>query len=299
MDRIIVGTFVIMLFFGCIGQQQTGPKVKEGDISLPVVGDIVETANKSISGCEPEYTVTAPSSAALSSTVLVTVNAECAKGAEVEAFLDGASAGRATIPSDSAVLNFNIIASKDKANQLEVHANGSSIHSSGLQVSAIGFTDTGGTDNDPISIKHWKAVSFTLDNKIEVKSVGAYLRKLAVLDLGSDIVVEIRSDSYGEPGAVVATSRKPLLSVTMTPNWIYFPFNASLDKGRHWVVFRLTKDDSVNIHYVAVDKLAQGNPDHMRMDLYKNEDLQKWEETKWERLSFDRRYAVIVSAADN
>ena len=64
MDRIIVGAFVIMLFFGCIGQQQTGPKVKEGDISLPVVGDIVETANKSISGCEPEYTVTAPSSAA-------------------------------------------------------------------------------------------------------------------------------------------------------------------------------------------------------------------------------------------
>jgi hypothetical protein len=299
MNKLIIGAFALILLFGCIGQPSSGPKVEEGNVTIPIVGDVIEETNKTISGCTPEYTVTAPESAELSATVLVTIEAECAKNKTVEVLFNGASVSAATIPADSSVLNFNIVASKDKTNKLEIRSDGHSIHSSNLKVSSIGFTDTSGTDNDPISIRRWKAVAFELDNKIEVKSIGAYLKRLTPLDLGSDIVLEIRSDSAGEPGSIVATSTKPLSSVTLSPNWLYFPFNATLDKGRYFVVFRLTEDDSINIHYVPLDKKAKGNLDHMKMDLIKNEDTGIFEETKWELLPYDRKYTIIVSAKSN
>lgn len=299
MQKIIIGVFVALLLFGCIGQPASGPKVKEGNITIPTLNDVIQETNKTISGCSPEYTVTAPSTAALSSTVLVSIKAECAKNSSLEIFFNGASVGKSTVPADSSILNFNIIASNDKTNKLEIKADGSSIHSSDLTVSSIGFTDTSGTDNDAISIKSWKAIAFDLDNKIEVRSVGAYMKKLTALDLGSDIVVEIRSDSSGTPGSVLATSKTPLSSATLSENWVYFPLNATLNKGRYWITFRLTKDDSIYIHYVPVDKKAPGNLNHMKMDLIKNEDTTIWEETKWEILPFDRKYSFIVSAQNN
>jgi len=299
MKKILLILFSVVLLFGCIG----GPSVPSNvtpQINLTNVTQAInETVTSVTQGCSPSYSVTPPNSAKLSSSGTLSVTATCASKKTVSVLVNGASVGSTTVPEgDSAVLNFNLIASPDGTNSLEVNGDGSSVFTGKWEVSPIGYSNTAGSDNDMISIGRWKAVAFEVSNPITVKKAGAYLMRLTSMTYGSNMVVDIRSDSSGKPGDIVGTSTLPINVSTLTPNWVSFPMTAQLQKGKYWVVFRDDGKDEYNIRYITVDKLKPGNPNHMKMDLTKNEDTGVWSETQWVPLAYDRNYAFSISAAD-
>jgi hypothetical protein len=292
----LIAIFVLfVMFFGCVGEQDQPANVTTGNISGPMQN--VSGPSIPSLGCTPSYTITEPKDATLSDSGTLSVKAECAKDKVVEVILDGSMVAKANVPTDSSVLNFNLVASSEGTKSILVKSDNKTIHSTSWTIKSIGFTDTSGNDNELIAINYKKAIAFNISNDIEVNSVGAYLRRLQSFTMGSNMILELRSDSSGEPGSLVTSASVPISKATLTPNWIDFPINAPLTKGRYWLVFSVDKDnDNVNIHYIAVDKKAPGNADHLKMDLIKNRDTQLWEETKWERLSFDKKFAFVVSS---
>jgi len=307
MKKLLLVLASALLIFGCISLP--GGTSLPKNLSVPTVPNVTQAANQSVTApvvqtCSPSYSFTDPSPAVLGGTGALSVSATCAANKAISVEVAGVSAGQSTVPGDSAVLNFNLPASADGTVKVEVKSDGASIHSADWEVKPIGYSNTAGIDNDQVSIKNWKAVAFDVQNPISVKKAGAYLRRLQSMTLqGSTVIVEIRSDSGGAPGAVVSSGSLPITGVTMTPNWIYFPMNAQLQKGRYWLVFKVDQagsaivSDVVNIQYYSADKTKPGNQDHMKMDLQRNEDTQQWEETTWDTLAYDRNYAFSVSSS--
>lgn len=299
MKKILLILLTVVLLFGCIGGP-SAPSNGTPQINLTNVTQAInETVTTVTQGCSPSYSVTPPNSAKLSSSGTLAVTAKCASKKTVKVLLNGAEVGSTTVPEgDSAVLNFNLISSPDGENSLEVTADGSQVFSGKWDISPLGYSSTAGSDNDMISIGRWKAVAFEVSNPVAVKKAGAYLMRLTSMTYGSNMVVDIRSDSSGKPGDVVATSSLPINASTLTPNWVYFPIATQLQKGRYWLVLRDDGKDEYNIRYITVDKLKPGNPNHMKMDLTKNEDTGVWSETQWTPLAYDRDYSFVISARD-
>jgi len=292
----------LVLLFGCIqipglskSSNVTSKNVSVSNIPAATTGN--ETIEPT---CSPSYSMSSLKAANLSGTGALSVTASCATNKTVAVYVDDVLASQASVPSDPAVLNFNLIAANDGTSTVEVKADGSTIGTTNWTISPIGFTDTSGTDVDQISIKHWKAIAFNVQNPVTVKKASAYMKRLDALQFGSNILLEIRADSSGEPGStIVAQSAFPMKNATLSYNWIDFPVSASLAKGKYWLVFSVDKDsDYIYIRYVTVDKKKAGNADHLEMDLVRNDDTQSWDQTTWSTLPFDRRYAFIVSAND-
>jgi hypothetical protein len=294
--RLLAIFVLFALLFGCVGEQVPQVNVTTGNVTTPTQNDTGPSIPSV--GCTPSYTITEPSTATLSDSATLSVKAECAKGKVVEVTIGGISIGKSTIPTDSSILNFKLAATSEGTKKIVVNSDNKTIHSASWTINPIGYSNTSGSDNEPIAINHRKAIAFNVTNQIDVKNVRAYMRRLQSFTLGSNIVLQIMSDSAGEPGTSLYNTSIPISRATLTPNWIDFPIDATLTKGRYWLVFSVDKDnDNVNIHYVPVNKHAKGNEDHMKMDLVKNRDTQLWEETQWEKLSFDKRYAFIVSSS--
>jgi len=294
-----------MLLFGCV-QIPVGPSGPTGNLTIPNVSGVVNQTLPPAQTCSPSYTVTPPAPAALSASAPMSVSATCAADKLVTVELNGAQVASASVPAgDSALLNFNLVASPDGTDKIVVKSDGSQVYSADWTVTPIGYFNTAGTDNDQISIKNWKAVAFNADNPITITKVGAFLRRLQSQTLaGSEIVAEIHPDSNGVPGdTIVATGSVPITSATLTPNWVSIPVSAQLQQGRYWIVFHVYQpgtvvvSDSVNIQYFAVDKTKPGNANHMKMDLTLNNVQNTWEPTTWQPLAYDRNYAFSVSAS--
>jgi hypothetical protein len=295
MKKMIFVLISVLLLFGCIGAPAPGANVTTTNVTGPIPQ--LPSDNQSAQDCSPSYQFTELKTTQLSGSGLLSISATCAKNKSIAVYVNDVVAGTASIPADSATLNFNLIASRDGTNNVVVKSNGETVHSVKWTINPIGFLDTSSKDHDPISINHRKAVAFDVSNPIKVEKVGTYIRRQSVLTLGSNVLLEIRGDSSGEPGEKIADTSIPITSATLSPNWIYFPVSASLDKGRYWLIFSVDREnDYVNIHYAPIDKLAKGNADHLNMDLVKNEDTQAWEETSWEKLKFDRKYVFLVSS---
>jgi len=290
MKKILLILFSVVLLFGCIGGPSPGSNITQ---------QINQTITTVTQECTPSLSVTPPNSAKLSSSATIVVNATCAFNKTVAVTINGAEIASAVVPEgDSTLLNFNLIAAPDGSNSLAVNLDNNPVYTGKWDVSPIGYSNTAGSDNDQISVGRWKAVAFEVSNPITVKKVSAYLMRLQSLIVGSNVIVDIRSDSNGKPGDIVATTSLPINKTTLTPNWVHFPITAQLQKGRYWVVFREDGLDEVNIRYVTVDKLKPGNPNHMMMDLTKNEDTSVWSETQWTPLAYDRDYSFVISARD-
>jgi len=295
-----------MLLFGCV--QLPGVSAPKGNLTIPSVPSVSGVVNQTLppaQACSPSYTVTPPASAALSATGTMSVSANCAANKAVTVEVNGVQVASTAVPAgSSAVLNFNLVASPDGTNKVVVKGDGAEVYSGDWVVTPIGYFNTGGTDNDIISIKNWRAVSFDISNPITVNKAGAYLRALQTsTQAGSEIVAEIWSDSGGSPGSVVASSPLPLTKVTLTPNWLYFPMSAQLQPGRYWLVFRVDQpnsplvSDSVNIQYYTVDKGKPGNANNLQMTLNRNDQARSWDKTSWVPLGYDRNYAFSISAS--
>ena len=292
----------LVLLFGCIQIPGLGksPNSTAGNATVPIAPSVPSGNQTTEPACSPSYSTSSIKAANLSGTGALSVTASCATNKTVAVYVDGVFASQASVPSDPAVLNFNLIAATDGTSTVEAKADGASIGTATWTISPIGFTDTSGTDVDQISINHWKAIAFEAENPVTVRKVSAYMKRLDSLQFGSNIILEVRADSSGEPGStVLAKSTFPMKNATLNYNWIDFPLSASLAKGKYWLVFSVDKDsDFIYINYFTVDKKKVGNADILKMDLVRNADTQNWDQTSWGKLTYDRRYAFMVSAND-
>ena len=137
--------------------------------------------------------------------------------------------------------------------------------------------------------------------------VKIYMKRLAYKTQPStEIVVEVRSDDGGDPGSVVASVKRPINATTLSDNLINFDFatEPTLAPGRYWIVVRIeqTEDvnlvsDTVNIHYVAVDRQAPGNGYTRQMMLDVDKASGFASETEWAPLSYDRVYSIVLTSA--
>jgi len=294
MRKLLAVIMLLALIFGCVGESSQPANVTTGNISG--VSQNASSPTLPSLGCSAKYTIEEPKNTTLGGSATLGIKAECAEGKTIQVLVDGASAGKSTVPADPSVLNFKLSASSEGTKKITVESDNSTIHSTSWSISPIGFTDTSGVDNDIISISQMKAIAFNISDRATIRNVQLYLRRLQSLTLESNIVLQIMSDSSGEPGSLVSSTSVPIEKATMTPNWIDFPVNATLTKGRYWLVLSVDKDnDNVNINYIG-DKTSKGNGDHLMMALVKNRDTEEWEETEWEKLPFDKQYTFIVSS---
>lgn len=314
MQKTIIALLLGILLFGCINLG--GTKTTDNSTST-VSSEQNKTSNNnqtdnSKSGllnkpCNENYLFSQLDSGVLSKDTAFVVTASCASGKKVAIYLDNSQLEEKTISSDASIpMTFTLKPKKDGTLKVEVKADGSTVYSKEWEVKPIGFTDTSGSENDPVSIKQWKAVAFDVDNTITAKTIRLYMRRLNYNILSdTEVFVELRSNNNGNPAdGVLASSKRYLNETTLTDNWILFKLDkaTTLAKGKYWIVMKIAQpsspivSDVVNIHNLPIDKNRAGNDYHKQMTLNRNEDKGIWEETSWQPLSYDKKYCFKVSA---
>ncbi|MEM2908745.1 MAG: hypothetical protein QW590_01800 [Candidatus Bilamarchaeaceae archaeon] len=322
MGDYVKNIFIILvaslLLFGCLEQFGAGTQsqatVSEGN-AVPQESEKQEevetqqTAQEEREECVPAYTFSKLEKGTLSKETVLAVSASCASGKIISLHVDDEMVAQQTISTNNpAVLNFILVPKRDGTRTIEVRANNNIVYSSQWDVAPLGSMDTSGNKNDPASVKEKIATAFDIDSGITVKRIGAYMRRLYSNTLqNSYVVAEIRADSNGNPASShVAKTRIPITTPTMSERWVWFNFEngVTLQPGRYWVVFGVEQEtenivsDVVNIHYVAEDTTVPGNNYTRKMALEWDNNKRTYVETEWQPLSYDRRYAVVLSAIE-
>lgn len=310
MKKILLLFLFSVFLFGCIQLP--------GGISEDVVKNATNAANpdklnnkivdiaSSEEKCEPSYSVSIPAKGKLGDYGAVSVKADCAEGKTISVYYDGSKIEEKAISQKNEELLFNIPFTSDGKIRIEVAADNAPIKSQDVSVAAIGNNDTSDSNHDAFSSKEYIASGFETKASIGIKSVGLYVKKLYSNTLkNSYAIVEIRKDNNGVPASSpLALSYVPIEKLSMNPRWIWFNFNntVSLSPGRYWVVLRVDQEepnivsDVGNIHYVAKDTETPAGPFVKKMELEYNTKKQKYEETEWEPVAYDRVYTILISA---
>jgi hypothetical protein len=304
-----------LLVFGCVGEEAV---VEEGDTVTEETGEIGDTTEETTeetvetgdSECEPSYMVLELGAGIFSKGTPFGVSAECAGGKTVSLYVDSEKiAEQQVATNDVAVLNFVLIPKSEGAKTVEVKVDGETVYSTSWPVIPLGSQDISGSKNEDVSSRKWVAISYHVDSRVQVKSVGAYMKRLYSNTLEDTYVVaEIRPDNNGEPGdEVLASSRLLIDETTMTENWIWFNFEEPVElapPGRNWVVFRIDYpdivSDVVNIHYVGEDTTSEPNEYTMRKLLEWDDDEREFVETTgWETFTYNKEFSVVLSGLEH
>ncbi len=305
MKNVFLAFVLAFLLFGCMGQpaapQEPADNVSDGvgvtEDGQPYTGPL----------CEPDYSFSELSDAALSEALEFRVTAACADGKKVSLLLDDETVGTYDVSgNEQVIINFELVAKKDGTRDVKVLADEESVYHSQWEVAPLGNSDYSPTDYDSISIKDWKAYSFDVDNSIKLTNIKAFLRRLYTqVKPGTTITFEVRNDANGNPaGGVVASVSQPLDVATLNEKWLTFEFDeaVSLGEGTYWLVIKVVQTDDnlvsdvVNLYYLPVDKESPGNDYTKRMRLEWDDEEESYFETSWEPLPFDKNYAVVISA---
>ncbi len=302
-----------LLIFGCVGGEaefvEEGDTVTETGQETVDGGTTQETVETGDSDCEPSYMVLELGVGVFSKGTPFGVSAECAGGKTVALYVDSEKIAEQEINTNNpTVLNFVLIPKTEGTKTVEVKVDGETVHGVSWPVIPLGSQDISGNKNEDVSSRKWIAISYHVDSRVEVKSVGAYMKRLYSNTLKDTYVVaEIRSDNNGEPGdEILASSTLPIEETTMTENWIWFNFDEPVElapPGIHWVVFRIDYSDLVsdvvNIHYVGEDTLSEPNDHTKRMLLEWDDDARKFVKTEWQELSYDKEFSVVLSGLEH
>jgi len=301
-----------LLVFGCVGEQAV---VEEGDTVTEETEDTTEetteeTVETGDSECEPSYMVLELGAGIFSKGTPFGVSAECAAGKTVSLYVDSEKIAEQSVTTNNvAVLNFVLIPKSEGAKTVEVKVDGETVYSTSWPVIPLGSQDISGNKNEDVSSRKWVAISYHVDSRVQVKSVGAYMKRLYSNTLEDTYVVaEIRPDNGGEPGdEVLASSRLSIDETTMSENWIWFNFDEPVElapPGRHWVVFRIDYpdivSDVVNIHYVGEDTTSEPNDYSKRLLLEWDDDARAFVETAgWETFTYNKEFSVVLSGLEH
>ena len=307
MQKIIIILLIGIMLFGCInlnpGKTNTTGWLPAQNNTQPVANNTTVVAPAK--NCTDSYGIPPLKDGTLSKSSTLSITTNCASGKTLSAYVDGLKTDEKTVNSDSETINLKVIASKDGTQKVEIRSNSKIILTKDWKVAQLGYTEIKGLENDPISIKQWKAIGFDVENPITLRTISLYMKRLTHnIMTNTEILVELHSDKNGNPGdGIIATANKNLTDSTLTYNWINFKLNksATLAKGKYWIVIKITQpttplvSDVVNIHYISIDKTKDGNADHRQMDLNRNDEQETWEQTSWKPLAYDKRYLFKVS----
>ncbi len=309
MRNLIVLLICAMLVAGCAmpGAQKSGgtsggtPKGggnSGGGIQIP----------GTVASCVQSQSFSALAPGTLGKTTELTATVECAGGMSMVAKVDGKAVSTVPVASNaSQQVKLGIPASSDGAHTVSVEIGGSEQFSSDWTVAPLGFSELSGLETDAFSFKEWRAVAVDIENPISAARVRAYVKTQQFsLQPNSNVLMEIRSDSGGNPGSLVTSVRQPIRVVTQTDNWVNFDPDepVTLSPGRYWIVFKVEQTEEVNLvsdlvqlHYVTIDKTAPGN-DHTRqmlLDVDPKSGLAS--ETQWTALPYDKEYDVVLTSS--
>ena len=160
-------------------------------------------------------------------------------------------------------------------------------------------------ETDAVSYRQWLAEAVDVGNQITVARAEAYLStEQSSMQPNSSMIMEIRTDDNGKPGAVVGTAKDPMSAITQSDNWVGFDFSpaVTLAPGRYWMVVKAQQGqtglvtDIVQLHYVTVDKTAAGNDYTRQMTLSVDENTGIATETSWQPLGYDKEYDVFLES---
>lgn len=307
MRRILLILLAGLLLFGCFGigggkptGGGTGDATAQPGLEIPGTTPPVEQ-------CTPSYAFSELGTGTLSKTSSIVATVTCAAGKTLEVMLDGAqvmTAGATTNATTPIELEF--APARDGTVKVEVKSDGETVFSRDWAVKPLGNEDTGGLDTDGISFKEWRAMAVDVENPIAPGKVKAYMKRMTFKTQPSTtITVQIRTDSNGNPGNVVASSTRPFSVATQTDNWITFDFDPkpSLAPGRYWIILKVDQTEDVNlisdvayVHYSTIDKQAPGNDYTRQMMLSVDAKTGFASETSWQPLSYDREYSLILTS---
>jgi len=308
MKRVFIFGIMVMLLFGCLGTPETKPTTTGNTTIGTNLTQNTSTAGKvtTDTNCNPEYTYGTMTAATLGDSGTFTISTKCAVGKQISVAVDGTVSATKTVSSNPETLTYSLAAKKDGTIVVTVGVDGTQTHATNWTISEIGFKKTSTMDNDALSLKRWAGMQFSTSNAITVKTVKAYMKILGkVTHPDTDVIAEIRNDQNGKPGStVLGSSTLAIGNFTVNERWISFPLAtaATLSPGKYWVIMKVTTDggdlivDDVYWQYVSDDKTKVPNDHVMEMTLTRNSQTQTWEETTWQKLTYDRDYSYTISA---
>lgn len=306
MKQILVLILAALLVFGCTGG---APQAKQGAGNGTKQGGTPGGAQPQGSpACTPQYSFSDLPDGTLSGTTHLLATATCAAGRKVAVMLDGAEVASASAATnETSPLDLAFAPRKDGTVKLTVESGGATLLSKDWTVAPLGNSDTKGVENDAVSFKEWRAMSFTAGSGIRPSKVNLFLKRLQYrTQPGTMLALDIRSDNGGSPGAILATAERPINATTLSDNWVAFGFERapSLPPGTYWAVLRVeqTEDvalvsDVVNLHYVVVDRQSPGNGYTRQMILDVDQKTGAATQTAWAPLAYDRAYSITIHGA--
>ncbi|MEW6036426.1 MAG: choice-of-anchor R domain-containing protein [Candidatus Micrarchaeota archaeon] len=289
-----------LLVFGC-----TGPQAPSGGQPGPGLPGTQPPA----AACSPSYSFSEMQDGTLGGNANLIATVTCAAGKRMAVKLDGVEVISQT-PATNATqpVQFDFGTPKDGTLKLTVESDGETVFSRDWNVRPLGSDDTKGLENDAVSFKEWRAMAVDVDSIITPARVRLFLKRIDFrTQPGTEIVVEIRDDDNGNPGDVVGSVKRPINATTLSDNWLNFDFaeKPTLQPGRYWVVLRIDQtesisvvSDSINIHYVAIDKQSPGNDYTRQMMLDVDPKTGQASETQWVPLSYDREYTIVLTSGN-
>lgn len=294
--RLVLLLLSVVLIFGCTGQSGPAAPSSPAQPSGPSMAD---------EDCTPEYSFSEIKNSTFGSDEAIVATVTCAGGEVLTAKVDGTTVAKKTVPSNATLpVDFAIPALKDGTLKVTIEDSDEVLFSRNWAVEPLGNTDLFGTGYESFSFKEWVAMSFDIENEVELGQVKAYLKRQSSQTQPSTmIVMEVREDDSGKPGALVRSVKKPITDTTLTPNWLKFDLESKekLSKGTYWIVLKIdqTEDitlvsDVVTVHYAVIDKEADGNDYTKRMALDVDIKTGVASESTWNPLSYDREYNIVL-----
>lgn len=274
------------------------------EIPEGVVPDVIPDGE----GCEaPSYSFSSIDDGTFSQASELVATVTCGGGKKLTVTLDGEKVDSATIDTNATIpVKFDVVGIKDGTLKLVVDADGETVLSRDWEVIPLGDADTSGLEYDGVSFREWRAMAVDVENEVEAGQVRIYMKRMQYrTQPNTNIIVELRNDIGGKPGAPVASVTRPITVTTLTENWIKFDFDPkpTLSPGTYWIVVMVEQTEEVtlvsdvtNIHYVSIDKQTEGNDYTKEMKLNVDEKTGEATETAWQELSYDRVYTIVLSS---
>jgi hypothetical protein len=304
MKQILLVLLAAFLLFGCFG---IGGGGKNGT-GTPEVPQLPGTTPP-VEQCSPSYSFSELGDGMLSKTATIVATVTCAAGKQLTVSLDGEVVKTTSVDTNATTpVTLEFAPTTDGTVNVVVKSDSESVFSREWSVKPLGNENTIGLETDGVSFKEWKAMAVDVENTITPGRVRAFMKRISFkVQPSTNLIVQIRSDSNGNPGNVIASVTKPFTVATQTDNWINFDFDSkpTLAPGRYWIVMKVEQTEDVNlvsdvayIHYVSVDKQAPGNDYTREMKLSVNEQTGFASETSWQPLSYDREYSIILTSGE-
>lgn len=291
-----------MLLFGCSGTTPpAGNSTATNQTGVTTTGGNGGEAQ----ACSPDFSFTNLPDVTLSDTAVLNGTATCAAGEQLSLMIDGTNLDTET-PSTNGTeqVQFHFPAKNSGKHKLTVTGAGQTLYSQDWNVMPLGSSDISGLETDAVSFSEWRAVAVDVQNQINAGHVRIYLKRQAFqIQQSTQIEVDIANDLGGNPGDVLASAIKPINATSLSDNWVSFDFTHTLAPGRYWIVLKIDQSKDVSVvsdivlmHYVTVDKNAQGNDHTRQMMLTVDENTGAASQTQWQPLPYDKEYSLTLTS---